>query len=118
MQKTCPPCRQTMEKYDTSLYVEKGNKRVYVCCSGCAKKMEQYWNGYINFVDDVFHEVLEEVDNVGDTPRTTNLNNKGVCGPCSTGLCMLKHHLPPEAQNTWSASIGNVYGSLFHSPKL
>ena len=44
IQRLCPPCRQSMEDYDNSLYVEHEDKRVYVCCTGCAAKMEQYWD--------------------------------------------------------------------------
>lgn len=118
-QKTCPPCRQPMSNYDQSIFVDFDNSRVYVCCSGCAKKMEQYWNGYITILDSLGEKPLShQSEQPLNTPLTTNSNNKGVCGPCKTGLCMLKEHLPPEAiaQNPWSTSIGNMYGKLFHSP--
>ena len=48
-------------------------------------------------------------------PVVTNLHDKGVCGPCLTGLCMLTEYLPPEAQGGLVGFVGNMYGKLFHS---
>ena len=118
IQRLCPPCRQSMEGYDNSLYVEHEDKRVYVCCTGCAAKMEQYWDGYIKIINEQLHDTIETISTPVESFIIVNKHNKGVCGPCKTGLCMLKEHLPPEAKSTWTASIGNVYGKIFHNPKL
>lgn len=97
IQETCPPCRQSMKLYDDSVFVEFEDKKVYVCCIGCANKMEMYWNGYLKIMKEELQEYPEKLENNINPLKITNKYNKPVCEPCKGGLCTLRKHLPPEA---------------------
>ncbi len=99
----CPPCRQDLrqEKFAArDLFVEFRGKRMYVCCSGCADKMKNYWDEYVEILATVFKEAPEDTrtNTEATAPVVVNEKNHGVCAPCATGLCMLKEHLPERAQ--------------------
>jgi hypothetical protein len=103
MQSICPPCRQDLgqEKFVAKdLFVEFKGKRMYVCCSGCADKMKNYWVEYVEILGNVFKQapVYTQTNIESDVPVVVNEKNHGICAPCATGLCMLKEHLPERAQ--------------------
>lgn len=89
-QTICPPCRQSLEKYDDTVFVINDNQRVVVCCLGCANKMRRDWAGYLSIMTDELKEQPEQLAR----PFIIDYSNRGVCVPCMDGACELPQHLP------------------------
>jgi hypothetical protein len=94
-QRTCPPCRQPLDGYGKELHVTHELRRVYVCCAGCATKMQRQWRGYL--------EIMAELGEVPDVKRDApypdepvihNPEGRGICEPCMGGACEVPSRKP------------------------
>lgn len=95
-QKTCPPCRQEIKPFGKSLHVTHDERRIYVCCAGCAVKMQRDWDGYLGVMVKL-GETPETVPASGEAakePVIANPEGRGVCEACIGGACALPEHKP------------------------
>jgi hypothetical protein len=99
-QTICPPCRQNLEKFGRSLHVTHEGKRVYVCCAGCAAKMQNDWKGYLGIMADLGEEPEKlspkKAPSSSDKPVIANPEGRGLCEACMDGACELRAHKPAK----------------------
>jgi hypothetical protein len=94
-QPTCPPCRQKLTDYGYGISVSYGPERIYVCCAGCAGKVEADWDGYHEILT-MLRQTPAAIDGSSDTPVVRNDQNIGVCDACLGGLCERPEYLPAQ----------------------
>ena len=97
-QQTCPPCRQNLEPFGKTLHVTHEGQRVYVCCAGCAVKMQRDWDGYLRVMTSLGERPDrvegDESGGASDKPSIFNPDGRGVCEACMGGACELPEHKP------------------------
>ena len=108
-QQTCPPCRQSLEAFGKALHVTHQGQRVYVCCAGCATKMQIDWEGYLRVMAALGErpETVEadKNDEGSDKPVIFDPEGRGVCEACMGGACELPEHKPAQSGTAPGRSV-------------
>ena len=87
-----------MKPFGKSLHVTYQGQRVYVCCAGCAVKMQRDWDGYLGIMVKL-GEAPESLPSSREAssskePVIANREGRGVCEACMGGACALPEHKP------------------------